>query len=124
MEQGLGLEKLIHGSADAEDRRMSSHDELIGMMAAILKTSRERESPGGGLAARRDAASPSSEFSHGDSGGRDGGRVPAEAEHRGVQLGRRGQDRGLGPIGESSISHTVAWMVGSFRDSQKRRYLS
>lgn len=37
---------------------------------------------------------------HGGCGSREGGRAPAEAEPRGDKLGRRGQGRGLGPIGE------------------------
>lgn len=40
LEQGLSLEELKQASTDAEKRRKTYRDELIGMMAVLLKTSR------------------------------------------------------------------------------------
>lgn len=112
LEGGLSLEELKQASADAEERRRTPHEELLRIMAALLKTSCEREAqeesgeqqsqPTAG-ATGRDAAPPPWEFSSGDSGSREGERAPTEA---GDQLGRRGPNWGLGPIGEeSSITH-------------------
>ena len=107
-EQGLTLEELKQASEDAADRLETSHEEFRGMMVALLKISLERETLGksGGQrsqptagAARRDASPQSSESSDGDGGSRESERVPAEAD----QLGRRGQDSGLGE--GPSITH-------------------
>ena len=114
-EQGLALEGLTRANADAEERRSTSHDELVLMMSALMKTTRERESQMGSGGeeqlptddtAGRAGVSPLSERSGGGSGSRQGGRVPAEAEPRGDQLGRRGDERGASPTGE--ISSTAA----------------
>lgn len=51
------------------------------------------------------AASLSSESSDDGSGGREDGRAPAEAGPGGAQLGGRGQERGLPPHDESSLSY-------------------
>ena len=46
-QQGLAVEELEQASAHAEEHRRTSHEELLGMMAALfLETSRDRKAHG------------------------------------------------------------------------------
>ena len=120
-EHGEAIEGLKQASADAEGRRKTSHEELLGMTAALLKTSREREAQGESDGkqlpptagtAWRDVAPPSSKFSDGDGGSREGERALADVEPHRDQLGRRRQDGGIAPQGrKSSFTHGSQWMV-------------
>lgn len=118
LEQGFALEELDNqASEDTQRRRKTSHNELIWMTAVLLKTGRElemrgesggKQSPPTAAATGRDAASPSSGFSDGGGGSREGERICAEAGPLGDQPGRRGQERGLRSLKTSRpLSHTV-----------------
>lgn len=94
LEQALALEELEQASADAEERRKTSHKELFGMMAVLLKVSRDRGEQRGvrwvAVATHRRCS-------------RESKRIVTEAEPCRGQLGRRGQDGRLDPIGEESF---------------------
>ena len=106
-EQGLSLQGLRQEAADAEERHMSSHAELLEMMTTLLKTSRESEAQqkfGGAQrlptadTTGRDAVSPSLDLSDDGTGSRKEERGGAAgADLTGGQLGGREQDWRVGP---------------------------